>query len=210
MEGVIPLRLAYNKGKETNIMARITKKRIVSEQQLARYRTQIATRKVAEALKKQRKTQARKDLEKYENIFKKEITKIKESYKGLPALQKAQLSKAIKKNLRTYQTLLLPGTQYAATGIESLDKFLKALNEIATWDNYSKLLFIKVVSLAERHNVLVRELTAWATPVVNDLISYNAQLRTNAETILNMFYQFENGVISQTTLEDNILSIIGS
>lgn len=210
MEGVIPLHLAYNKIKGNIIMARITKKRQVSEKQLARYREQIATRKVVAALKKQRKTQSRKELEKYQNIFKKEIIQIKETYKTATALQKAQLARAINKNLRQNQTLVLPSSRYATTGVENIDKFLESLNKLSMWDNYSKLLFIKVVSLAERHNILVRELTAWATPVINDMIAYNSKLRTDAETILNIFYQFEGGVISRETLVDNINALIGA
>lgn len=191
-------------------MARVTKKRTVSEKQLAKYREQIAIRKAKAALALQKKTQIRKQTEKYQNIFKKEIESIMNAYKTLPPLKKAQLSRAIKQNLRKYQTLVTPEQRYGMTGIESIDEFLKRLNAIAKWDNYSKLLFIKVVSLAERHNVLVRELSSWASPVINDMIGYSDQLRSDAETILNLFYQYEGGVISIDTLQNNIQGIIGS
>lgn len=182
-----------------------------SEKTLAKYRAELALRKSQAALKEQKKTQARKQVEKYQNIFKKEIQEIKQAYKGLPPVQLAKVMRAVKQTLKKYQTLVVPGkTGYALTGIENVDDFIKRLNAVATWDNYSKLLFRSVVSKAERWNVLVSELSAWALPVLNDQIPYSDKLRTDAETIINIFYQMENGVISANTASDNIKGIIGS
>ena len=177
-------------------MARVTKKRTVSEKQLAKYREQIAIRKAKAALALQKRHKSASKLKSIKTSLKKRLSLSWNAYKTLPPLKKAQLSRAIKQNLRKYQTLVTPEQRYGMTGIESIDEFLKRLNAIAKWDNYSKLLFIKVVSLAERPNVLVRELSSWASPVINDMIGYSDQLRSDAETILNLFYQYEGGVIS--------------
>ena len=175
-----------------------------SEKQLAKLREQIAIRKTKASLKQQQKTQARKEVEKYQNIYKKEINAIKERYKSASPLEKANLTKMIKNAIKVHKTLVLPNEK------ESLGSFQKRLEALGKWDFYSISLFVRVISLATEYNVLVNELTAWATPVIENTIPFNNAIRAQAETIIQVFYQFENGVISIATLKDNIIRIIGA
>lgn len=181
-----------------------------SEKTLARYREQFELRRSKEALKSQKKTLERKNVEKYQNIYKKEIAQIKKDFVGASALELARIMRQVKASLKVNQALKLPKITYAKTGVASVDAFLKELKSFNKWDTYSIILFTNVVSYAEKWGILREELTRWATPIITNSIPYSNELRQSAETIQNIFYQLEKGVITPTTARDSILAFIRS
>lgn len=189
----------------------VRKRRRPSAKQLAKWHEQVLQQSLERRLKRQSQEQKKKEIEKYENIYKKEIQQIKELYKNETPLKKAQLAKAIKKALYEQKALILPREiRYAKTGIANIDEFLKDLQDLASWDNYSKMLFLKIVSLAEQYDVLVDELSAWAGGPINNQTPFSLEMKNNAEVILQIFYQLQGGSIDKNMAEDSIKPIIGS